>query len=166
MAGANESTELWRPSHHCKFFFKKMGHPRPLFRLFSVFSNKQYNSYNKSMWKMSSPSSIWRWDLNPRPLERESPPITTRPVLPPPSLHSYCTLKYVYDIEPKSWMVWGGGWASKKRRSKSSFRCRKTKSFKIHFFILLRLTSSETFFALLFYTYFRATAAEIVAAVT
>ena len=33
------------------FFLKKMGQPRPLFRSFSVFSNKQYNFYNKSMWK-------------------------------------------------------------------------------------------------------------------
>ena len=29
------------------------------------------------------PSSKWRWDLNTRPLEHESPPITTRPGLPP-----------------------------------------------------------------------------------
>ena len=28
-----------------------MGQPQPLFRLFLVFSNKQYNFYNKSMWK-------------------------------------------------------------------------------------------------------------------
>ena len=35
------------------FLFFKMGQPRPLFRLFSVFSNKQYNFYNKYMWKMS-----------------------------------------------------------------------------------------------------------------
>ena len=27
------------------------------------------------------PSSIWRWDSNPRPLENESSPITTRPGL-------------------------------------------------------------------------------------
>ena len=32
------------------FFFFKLGQPRPLFRLFSVFSNKQHNFYNKSMW--------------------------------------------------------------------------------------------------------------------
>ena len=32
---------------------------------------------------MSCPSSIWCWDLNPRPLEHESSPITTRPGLPP-----------------------------------------------------------------------------------
>ena len=67
----------------CNFFLKKIGQPRPLFRLFSVFSNKQYNSYNKSMWKMSCPSSIRRQDLNPQPSERESPPIITRPGLPP-----------------------------------------------------------------------------------
>ena len=30
-----------------------MRHSRPLFCLFSVFSNKQYIFYNKSMWKMS-----------------------------------------------------------------------------------------------------------------
>ena len=35
-------------------FFKKMGQPRPLFCLFSVFSNKHYNFYVKKC-----PSSIW-----------------------------------------------------------------------------------------------------------
>ena len=35
---------------HC-FCKKKMGQPRPLFRLFSVFSNKQCNFYSNSMWK-------------------------------------------------------------------------------------------------------------------
>ena len=44
-------------------------------------SNKQYNFYNNWMWKMSCPSSIRRRDLNPRPLERESTPITTRPIV-------------------------------------------------------------------------------------
>ena len=33
--------------------------------------------------KISCPSSIWCWDKNPRSSERESPPITTRPGLPP-----------------------------------------------------------------------------------
>ena len=32
---------------------------------------------------MSWPSCIWRQDSNPRPSEHESPPITTRPGLPP-----------------------------------------------------------------------------------
>ena len=49
-------------------FFIKMGQPRPLFGLFSVFSNKQYKFYNNSMWKMSFPSSIQHWDSNPRTL--------------------------------------------------------------------------------------------------
>ena len=33
---------------HWKFvvFLKKMGHPRPLFRLFLSLSNKNYNAYN------------------------------------------------------------------------------------------------------------------------
>ena len=65
------------------FFKKKMGQPRPLFRLFSVFSNKHYKFYNKYMWKNVHPCR----DSNPRPSERESLPITTRPGLPP---HYYC----------------------------------------------------------------------------
>ena len=32
-------------------FIEKMGQPRPLFCLFSVFSIKQYNFYNRSIWK-------------------------------------------------------------------------------------------------------------------
>ena len=63
--------------------FLKMGQPQPLFRLFLVFSNKQYNFYSKYKWKMSSPSSIWLQNLNPQPLEHETSPLTTRPVLMP-----------------------------------------------------------------------------------
>ena len=37
--------------------------------------------YNKSMWKMSCPSYLRLWDLNPWPLKHESSPITTRPGL-------------------------------------------------------------------------------------
>ena len=36
-------------------FFLKMGQPRPLFCLFSVFSNKHYNFYNKYLWKNVHP---------------------------------------------------------------------------------------------------------------
>ena len=61
-----------------------MGQPQPLFRLFLVFSNKQYDIYKKSMWKMSKcPSSIQHPDSNPQPFEHESSPITTRPGLHP-----------------------------------------------------------------------------------
>ena len=58
-----------------------MGQPRPLFSLFLAFSNKLYNFYNKSMWKMSCPSSIQHRDWNPRPLEHESSPLTTESYL-------------------------------------------------------------------------------------
>ena len=64
--------------------FSKMGQPRPLFRLFSVFSNKHYK-FLQQIYVKKCPSSIRCRDSNPRPLERESPPITTRPGLPPQS---------------------------------------------------------------------------------
>ena len=61
-----------------------MGQHRHIFCLFSVFSNKHhYNFFNKYMWKMSM-----CWDSNPRLSEHESPPITTRPGLPPDCIYS------------------------------------------------------------------------------
>ena len=73
-----------RENKRNKTFFKKNGHTRPLFLLFLVFPNKQYNFYNKTMWKMSKyQSSIRRRDSNTWPFEREPSPITTRPGLPP-----------------------------------------------------------------------------------
>ena len=57
--------------------------PRPLFRLFLVFSDKQYIFYNKSMWKNVMSIQYTVPAFNPRPLKHESPPITTRPGLPP-----------------------------------------------------------------------------------
>ena len=47
-------------------FLKKMGHPWPLFHLFSVFSNKQYKFYNKSMRKnvhLVYGTGIWNRNL-------------------------------------------------------------------------------------------------------
>ena len=41
-----------------------------------VFSNNHYNFTTNKCEKC--PSSIWCWVLNPRPLEHESPPISTR----------------------------------------------------------------------------------------
>ena len=58
----------------------KMGHPRPLFRLFPVFSNKQCKFCNKLMWKNVHLVSGCR-DSNSQ--LSESPPLTTRPELPP-----------------------------------------------------------------------------------
>ena len=60
-------------------FFKNGPTPRPLFNLFSVFLNKQYNFYYKSMWKNVMSIQYPVLNSNPRPLEYESPPITTRP---------------------------------------------------------------------------------------
>ena len=59
-----------------------MGQPRPLYCLFLVFSNKQYKFHNKLLWT-KCPSSIWHWDSNSQPSAYKSPPLTTRPGLPP-----------------------------------------------------------------------------------
>ena len=74
---------------------KKWTPSRPLFRLLSVFSNKENNFYNKSMWKRSCPSSIRRRDSNPQPFKHELSPITTKPWLPPKSGSCYKALLYV-----------------------------------------------------------------------
>ena len=58
-----------------------MGHPRPLYHLFSSFqTNFTIFTTNKCE---KCPSSKWCWDLNPQPLDHESPPITTLPGFPP-----------------------------------------------------------------------------------
>ena len=44
-----------------------MDQPRPLVNLFSVFSKKQYNVYNKSMWNnvyLVYRAGIWTYDLS------------------------------------------------------------------------------------------------------
>ena len=66
----------------CKFFLKKMGQPRPLFRLFSVFSNKhQYNFY-KYMRKYVHP--VYIAGIRTHDLQNVSLfPITLRPGLLP-----------------------------------------------------------------------------------
>ena len=60
------------------FFFKKIGQPWPLFRLFLVFQTIGAIFITNQCAKMSCPSSIWCWDWNTWPLEHESSPITTR----------------------------------------------------------------------------------------
>ena len=69
-----------------------MGQPRPLFRLFSVFSNKHY-TFLQQIYVKKIPSSIWCRDSNPRPLEHVSPPITTRPGLPPKRMELFTQIK-------------------------------------------------------------------------
>ena len=64
-----------------------MGQPRPLLRLFSVFSYKQYHFYNQCEKMSKCPCSIWRRDSSPHvPYVHEASPITTRHGLPPWSL--------------------------------------------------------------------------------
>ena len=58
------------------------------FRLFSVFSNKHYKILQQIDVK-KCPSSLRCRDSNPRRLEFESLPITTRPGLPPKSTSVY-----------------------------------------------------------------------------
>ena len=68
---------------HSSFSKNGPGRPRHLFHSFLDFSNKQYDFKNKSMWKISCPTSALRRDSNSWPLEHESSPMTTRPQLPP-----------------------------------------------------------------------------------
>ena len=69
------------------FFFLKNGPSPASFSLtFGLFQTK-INTILQQFNLKKCPSSTWHWDLNPRPQDRESPPITTRPGLPPMSLH-------------------------------------------------------------------------------
>ena len=64
-----------------KYTFSKNGQSPASFCLFSSFqTNITFFTTNKCE---TCPSSIWCWDSKPRPSEHESPPITTRPGLPP-----------------------------------------------------------------------------------
>ena len=61
-----------------------MGQPRPLLSfIFGLFKQHHFKFYSKQVFVKKCPSSIRCQDLNPRPLELESPPITTRPGLLP-----------------------------------------------------------------------------------
>ena len=63
------------PERLITHYFKKIGHPRPLFHLFSSLqTNIKIFTKNKCE---KCPSSTGPWDLNPRPSEHESPPTTT-----------------------------------------------------------------------------------------
>ena len=64
-----------------KPFFKIGPTPASFLFIFGLF--KQTIQFLQQINVKKCPSSIRRWDSNPRPLERESTPITTRPGLPP-----------------------------------------------------------------------------------
>ena len=59
-----------------------MVQPPPLFYLFSVISIKHYTILQQII-SEKCPYSILHWDLNSQPSDYESPPLTTRPELPP-----------------------------------------------------------------------------------
>ena len=71
-------TLVWSPH-----FFKKWANPGLFFVYFWSFQTNNTIFTTNQCEKMSCPSSIRRQDSNPGPLERESPPITTRPGLSP-----------------------------------------------------------------------------------
>ena len=51
------------------------------------------------MYVKKCPSSIWCWDLNPQPLEHESPPMSTRPGFPPTI--SLCKVQTAIELSAK-----------------------------------------------------------------
>ena len=59
-----------------------MGHPLPLFNFFRLFRHTL--QFLQQINVKKCPSSMWCQDSNSQPMEHESPPITTRPGLPPP----------------------------------------------------------------------------------
>ena len=73
---------LWGNCNVPNLFFKKNG-PTPTSFLFIFGLFKQTLQIFTTNICEKCPSSIRCRDSNPRPLERESPPITTRPGLPP-----------------------------------------------------------------------------------
>ena len=77
------------------YFLKKiMGQPGLFFIYFRLFKHTpQFFTTNKCE---NCPSSIWCWDSNSRSLEHESPPITTRPGLPP-LFPTFTTLKCIWS---------------------------------------------------------------------
>ena len=62
------------------FFKKKWANPGLFFVYFRSFQTN--NTIFTTIICEKCPSNIWCWDSNPRPLERESLPTTTRPGLP------------------------------------------------------------------------------------
>ena len=83
-----KQTVLGTTIHPLKIFLTSLsrllsdkGQHRPLFCLFSVFSVKHFNFTTNQCEKC--PRSIHRQDSNSQPSYYESPPLTTRPGLPP-----------------------------------------------------------------------------------
>ena len=83
---------------------KKIG-PTPASFLFIFGLFKQTIQFLQQINVKKCPSSIRRWDSNPRPLERESTPITTRPGLPPTARSYRLTLYDLTDLGLIKWLA-------------------------------------------------------------
>ena len=81
-----------------------MGHPRPPFCLFLSFQTNITILTTNQCEKVLCPSSIWHQDSNPQPSEHESPPITTRQVLPPN--RNEPLVRYLISLPPRSLSAW------------------------------------------------------------
>ena len=75
-----------------RHFLKKCANPGLFFIYFWSFQRNKTIFATNECEKMSCPSSICRRHLNPRPLEHESSPTTTRPELPPIRLFLICKI--------------------------------------------------------------------------
>ena len=76
-------------------FVKKLGHPRPLFRLFlAFFSQTSIEFYNKLMWKYVY--QVYGVGIRTQSSGHESLPITTRP------LFFFCLPRYVATFLDRS----------------------------------------------------------------
>ena len=71
-----------RQESEVRLFYKKWANPG-LFFLYLLVFFKQTLLFLQQINVKKCPSSKWHRDLNPRPLEHESSPMTTRPELPP-----------------------------------------------------------------------------------
>ena len=87
-----------------------MGQPGLFFVYFQSFQTNNIIFTTNQCEKMSCPSSLRRLDSNPQPLERESPPITTRPGLQPyPSEIVYLSARTIKEglesaVKIKIWL--------------------------------------------------------------
>ena len=103
--------------------------------IFFVFSNKQYNFCNKSMWK-NVMSILFS---NPRPLDHESPPVSTRPGLPLHGSNFFIAWATVLAVD---WPWYGAP-------LKWTFYCTKTnKLFPQARFLLLTLNRCHQWYGL------------------
>ena len=76
------NTFILRNEHQKVFLKKNRSTPVSFIIYFWSFQTNTITIFTNNLCE-KCPSSIWCWDLNPQPWEYESPPITTRPGLPP-----------------------------------------------------------------------------------